>query len=468
MRLLKRTNTGGVTFTKYFSQSELRRIDYAILSHTWGSVEEEVMYEDILKGEGTNKPGLGSEKIRFCIEQARQDGLEYFWVDTCCINKKDDAELSKSLRSMFRWYAEANRCYVFLSDVPQEEVLGADWEHDFRRSSWFRRGWTLQELIAPATLEFYARNGKRLGTKTGLELQIAEITGIPAKALSGQGLASFTTRECRQWQEGRKCREPEDLVYSLLGLLDVSMPVLYGEGLDKAQQRLENEIMTAQKGPRHGNFSIPFGDRQMKGVEKLVGRAKELDTMHLQLVGNRTRRNTVILSGLGGIGKTQLAVAYAKRHKESYSAVFWSNMRDEASAKQSFVATAQRILQYHPSATHLSSCDLTGGLDEATRAVLAWLGDPDNSRWLAIYDNYDNPKVPGNNDSEVVDIDQFLPDTYHGSVIITTRSTQVRNGWRMPISKLASKQDSVDILSNMSGRMLSINGESAACILASC
>lgn len=248
MRLLKRTDTGSVTFTKDLSQSELRHFDYAVLSHTWGPDEEEVSYEDIIKGEGTSKLGSGSEKIRFCMRQTAQDGLEYFWVDTCCINKKDDAELSKSLRSMFRWYAGANRCYAFLSDVLPGEVLGAEHEHRFRLSRWFRRGWTLQELIAPSTLEFYARNGKRLGTKASLELQIAEITGIPVKALSGRDLTNFTMHERRQWQEGRQTREPEDLVYSLLGLLDISMPVLYGEGLLKAQQRLDNEITAAQKG----------------------------------------------------------------------------------------------------------------------------------------------------------------------------------------------------------------------------
>jgi hypothetical protein len=248
MRLLRRTDTCGVTFTKDLSQSELRHFDYAILSHTWGSEEEEVVYEDIIRGEGTSKPGLGSEKIRFCMRQTAQDGLEYFWVDTCCINKKDDAELSKSLRSMFRWYAEANRCYAFLSDVPQGEIHGAQWEHSFRLSKWFRRGWTLQELIAPPTLEFFARDGKCLGTKANLKLQIAEITGIPDKALSGHDLAHFTLQERRQWQGGRQTREPEDLAFSLLGLLDISMPVLYGEGLVRAQQRLDNEIVVAQKG----------------------------------------------------------------------------------------------------------------------------------------------------------------------------------------------------------------------------
>jgi hypothetical protein len=172
-------------------------------------------------------------------------------VDTCCINKKNAVELSKSIRSMFRWYAGASRCYVFLSDVPREHKLGADWKHDLRLSRWFQRGWTLQELIAPSTLEFYSKDEMRIGTSASLRSEIAEITGIPAKALSGNGLTDFTLHECRQWQEGRQTREPEDLVYSLLGLLDISMPVMYGEGLARAQQRLENEVAIACKGVSH-------------------------------------------------------------------------------------------------------------------------------------------------------------------------------------------------------------------------
>ena len=152
-------------------------------------------------------------------------------MDTCCINKDSDAELSKSLRSMFRWYARAKTCYVYLSDVPRREVHSVGWEHDFRHSRWFTRGWTLQELIAPSILEFYSEDGTRLGTKASLEVQISDITGIPVKALRGRALTDFTVHERKRWQEGRQTQEPEDMVYSLLGLLDISMPVLYGEGI---------------------------------------------------------------------------------------------------------------------------------------------------------------------------------------------------------------------------------------------
>ncbi|KAK5702381.1 hypothetical protein LTR17_022378 [Elasticomyces elasticus] len=448
MRLLKRDTTGGVTFTKDLPESELPQFEYAMLSHTWGPDEEEVSYEDVRNGKEASKPGSGAKKIRFCIQQTTQDRLDYFWVDTCCINKKDDAELSRSLRSMFRWYAGAKKCYVYLADVPQGDVLGTDWEHDFQRSSWFRRGWTLQELIAPSLLEFYSKDGKSLGTKASLEVQIGDITGIPVKAIRGRDLAGFTIHEYQQWQEGRQTREPEDLVYSLLGLLDVSMPVLYGEGIVKTQQRLDS--------PGYRDFTVPFSDTDMRGVEKLVGRKDELNNMHTALVGDGSR-HTVILDGLGGIGKTQLAVAYAKRYKDKYSAVFWLNVRDETSVKQSFAIVAKRILRYHPSASHVSDVHLGGNLDDIVNAVLAWLGESDNTRWLAIFDNYDNPKVRSNDLPDAVDIRRFLPDAYQGSVIITTRSSEVRYGQRVLVQKLKSTQESVDILSNTSRRALSVN-----------
>jgi hypothetical protein len=253
MRLLKRDNAGGVCFTEDLPESELPSYRYAILSHTWGRDEEEVTYKDILSGTGTSKSGIGSAKVRFCIQQTRQDGLDYFWIDTCCIDKKNFVELDRSLRSMFRWYSNAERCYVFISDVPQNdqsEELGTDWEQVFRFSKWFKRGWTLQELIAPTVVEFFSKHGTRLGTKASLEQQINQITRIPVTAIRGRALANFTVQERRQWQEGRETREPEDLVYSLLGLLDVSMPVLYGEGRRKAWERLESAIIIARKGTR--------------------------------------------------------------------------------------------------------------------------------------------------------------------------------------------------------------------------
>jgi hypothetical protein len=119
-----------------------------------------------------NRPGYA--KIRFCGEQAQRDGLQYFWVDTCCINKANKAELSLAIQSKFRWYHNAARCYAYLSDVsasPSQADTGVNvpaWEADFCRSEWFACGWTLQELLAPSSVDFFTRKWEKLGDRRSL------------------------------------------------------------------------------------------------------------------------------------------------------------------------------------------------------------------------------------------------------------------------------------------------------------
>jgi hypothetical protein len=189
-----------------------------------------------------------------------------------------------------------------------------------------------------------------------------------------------------------------------------------------------------------------------------VAREQELEEMHRELSSDGSRR-VIILHGLGGIGKTQLTVTYAKRHRDNYSAIFWVNIKDEDSLKQSFVKIARQILQEHPSASQLSSIDMKENLDEVVDAVKAWLSLRNNTRWLIIYDNYDNPKLPGVEDPTAVDICKFLPESYQGSVIVTTRSSEVEIGHLIHIQKLKNIHDSLEILSSTSRREGLINGE---------
>jgi AAA+ ATPase superfamily predicted ATPase len=193
-------------------------------------------------------------------------------------------------------------------------------------------------------------------------------------------------------------------------------------------------------------------------VNHFVGREEELAEIHEKLSSDG-RRRTVVLRGLGGIGKTQLTVAYAIRHKDSYSAIFWLNIKDEDSVKQSFARVAKQISRQRPLASQLSSVDTKGDLDEVVDAVKAWLSLPKNTRWLMIYDNYDNPKSPGNRDPTAVDIQKFLPESYQGSVIVTTRSSQVKIGHTIYVGKLEDVSDSLEILSSTSGREGLKNGK---------
>lgn len=248
MRLLKLLPNGDFQLIEFLG--EVPR--YAILSHTWES--EEVTFEDMKQGSGLPyRDRAGYVKLKFCGEQAAKDGLQHFWVDSCCIKKSSDAELSESLNSMFRWYRRAESCYVYLSDVSIRKRKGRNenyrdkWEQAFRQSRWFTRGWTLQELLAPLSVEFFFKEGNRIGDKQSLEQQIHEITRVPISALRGSALSHFSAEQKFDWAKNRQTTREEDWAYSLLGIFEIAMPVTYEEGRANAVRRLRKEIDDAWK-----------------------------------------------------------------------------------------------------------------------------------------------------------------------------------------------------------------------------
>ena len=245
MRLLKLEGSGDIRLTSKLSDRKLP--PYAILSHTWGC--DEVTFEDLEGDIGRSKAGY--QKIEFCGKQAARDKLHHFWVDTCCINKSSEPELTSSLNSMFRWYRDATKCYVYLSDVSacieDNQRPQPTWAAAFRRSRWFTRGWTLQELLAPESVEFFSMEGVLLGNKISLVEHILDITGIPVRALLGD-LRVYSTEERISWIKDRETEEKEDKAYCLLGICDVFMPIIYGEGEENAFRRLRREIRSLEEG----------------------------------------------------------------------------------------------------------------------------------------------------------------------------------------------------------------------------
>jgi hypothetical protein len=270
MRLLKYNEDGELRVTS-FDDNELP--PYAILSHTWGADVEEVTFAELVKSDGKAKRGY--EKIRFCGQQAHQDNLQYFWVDTCCIDKTDKFELSHALRSMFRWYQNATKCYVYLSDVStrkrkfSDELMDFTWEPAFRSSRWFTRGWTLQELLAPDTVEFFSQEWERLGDKMSLKLLINKITGIPQNVLDGAPLFQFSVAERLRWKGDRKTKHEEDAWYSLSGIFYVEIAPAYSEGAASAFRRLMEEINKQERCIQDVRHTDPRHDK--KRIEETKG-----------------------------------------------------------------------------------------------------------------------------------------------------------------------------------------------------
>ena len=216
--------------------------DYAILSHRWNT--EEVTFADISKApiselQSETRIKNGFAKIQGACKLALQDGYAWIWIDSCCIDKSSSAELQEAINSMWRYYRESNICYAYMADVPDSD---AGWGQMFTKSEWFTRGWSLQELIAPACVVFYAHNWEPIGTKLERYEQIAEITSIDPDVLRNHAVDLFSTAEKLSWAAHRKVTREEDEAYWLLGLFYVNMPLLYGEGREKAFVRLQEAI----------------------------------------------------------------------------------------------------------------------------------------------------------------------------------------------------------------------------------
>jgi hypothetical protein len=238
MRLL---NTATLELATFISSVP----EYVILSHRWES--DELTFEDTFKTsindpESPARNKLGFSKVSGTCALAARDGFDWVWIDTLCIDKSSSSELQEAINSMFRWYTEAQLCYAFLSDLPDES---SGWNEQFGHSLWFTRAWTLQELLAPCAVEFYAVDWSPIGTRQSRCSEISSITGIAPVALTASWMYikdTFLTAQKLSWAAHRQAIRGEDAAYSLLGLFDVNMPMLYGEGGHRAFSRLQKAI----------------------------------------------------------------------------------------------------------------------------------------------------------------------------------------------------------------------------------
>jgi hypothetical protein len=256
-----------------FSFDESEVPDYAILSHTWE--KDEISFQEMLAPTATTYDKAGYDKIRRFAGIAEAYGFGYIWVDTCCIDKSSSAELSEAINSMYRWYAQSTMCVVFLSDLDRPtdpgRPPGESIEVSLRQCKWFRRGWTLQELIAPKRLHIYDCIWRFVGTKNSHASILGSITGIPSTVLRRCDPRLVSVAQRMFWASGRTTTRVEDEAYSLLGLFDINMPLLYGEGT-KAFVRLQEEIIKVSDDETI--FSWRYGEGDKPGTFRgLLARA---------------------------------------------------------------------------------------------------------------------------------------------------------------------------------------------------
>ena len=336
---------------------------YAILSHTWG--KEEVTFQDIqeLNRRQWSRPvsqtasaiqnKKGFLKIRKAAALAAEHGCNYIWVDTCCIDKTSSAELSEAINSMYRWYKRASICYAYLEDVKGHHS-GLDDLFSFfcKDSRWFTRGWTLQELIAPYDVMFYGGDWVYLGSKAhdeNVRVAVAKITGIDIRVLEGTiepSEISIATR--MKWASKRETTRTEDAAYCLMGLFDVNMPLIYGEGT-KAFIRLQEEILKGSSD--HSIFA--WKAIEMKPHKVLTGLLAETPQHFAHLESYRplppspSRESTTWSTTNQGLRLSLLLLPYYDSHGQEiqgeYNAVLECALRYDEEAYQSPAIRMRRL-----------------------------------------------------------------------------------------------------------------------------
>ncbi|KAI0737282.1 heterokaryon incompatibility protein-domain-containing protein [Daedaleopsis nitida] len=229
-----------------FTSPKAVRPKYAILSHVW-DVEEQ-SFADVrrinrrCKLLRLNSRNHVSAKIRKCCLLAERQGYRWLWIDTCCIDKSSSAELSEAIISMYKYYSLAAVCYAYLRDVPGSRPDLTP-PPGFFHSKWHQRGWTLQELLAPAVVLFVSATWVVLGSKADFAEELEAITAIPAAVLRLETpMSRYSIAQRMSWAAGRETKREEDIAYCLLGIFDINMPPLYGEGT-RAFRRLQEEIL---------------------------------------------------------------------------------------------------------------------------------------------------------------------------------------------------------------------------------
>ncbi|KAK5169854.1 uncharacterized protein LTR77_005832 [Saxophila tyrrhenica] len=222
-----------------------------ITSHRWVAGHE-ASYKDILKRRNTHNTGYRKIQLFAKFIRSKIPGMDWMWIDTCCIQQDSSQEVSEAINSMLKWYRNAVMCLAYLADVHDPYA-----QRSFARSGWFRRGWTLQELLAPQHVVFITSNGIAIGAKTtiqgscvltsrSLHKKVQSITGIPENLLLGYSRSEGVSVEERlAWMANRQTTREEDESYCLLGLLGVNVSVRYGEGREEARKRLLRKVKKA-------------------------------------------------------------------------------------------------------------------------------------------------------------------------------------------------------------------------------
>ncbi|KAK0806639.1 hypothetical protein LTR75_002527 [Friedmanniomyces endolithicus] len=417
---------------------------YIAASHRW-KAGMEAMIGDIQNRSNVDKSGF--QKVEGFAKYVRENfkDVEWLWIDTCCINQDSSQEVNEAVNSMFSWYANAYVCLAYLTDVFDSKE-----KHELDASEWFRRGWTLQELLAPQIVVFLSRDWRVIGHKAsrgwtsstfGVEVDagpslvsaIASITRVPESVLCDfEQSKRYTVEERLAWSAGRETTKREDVYYSLLGMFGVRMSLDYGEGTDEARRRLLGKIAKSDQQPDRAVWTATVrtqASRPIVGVEarpmvkqawllprpanpQYSGYSHVLEYLKSRILSNadescNRKQLNMVLSGMGGVGKSETILQFVDRNRtllrERLYAALWVDCDSETAVR----ADLRRISRLY---------DWSFGDDAIFDGVKDRLGTS-KTPILLILDNCDD---------STVDYNRYIPNGDQVTVVLTTRLSNAK------------------------------------------
>lgn len=246
----------------------------------------------------------------------------------------------------------------------------------------------------------------------------------------------------------RKVQKIVDQLQSDIQILIFYQTTSYSNASDDIRDELTRLSLTTTAPPPNYAFGLDLGAAPQIEEGAFMGREAELQQLGEWFT--RPGQTVVAVSAMGGMGKTQLSIAFAKQSGAVFSSVFWMNAKDEVSLKQDFVALSQRVFEQ----SQPSSVGGQADEDQLVEKVRQWFSQASNDRWLILFDNYDDPRIPGVKSATGYDIRRYFPHRSQGSILITTRSRRLTFAKQLRLQKLEDVNQSVAVLSQRSGRDL--------------
>jgi N-terminal domain on NACHT_NTPase and P-loop NTPases/AAA ATPase domain len=274
------------------------------------------------------------------------------------------------------------------------------------------------------------------------------------KALPRENTSTFQlqVQALRSLASDKKIQKSIDRLLKNIQVLNFSQSTNSCQNIEKIRQALLKLCSIPTMAASDFSFGLNIGNSPQILDGAFMGRDAELKQLQEWLSPQVTQfpQRVVAVTGMGGLGKTQLSLAFAKRYCGEYTSIFWLNAKDEGTLKQSFVSLSEIIFK------RIQSSDMNDALNEEKiiHQIRRWFSQQENGQWLLLFDNYDDAKLPGVNSPTGYDIRRYFPFKTHGSILITTRSRRLKFARELQLRKLDDMEQNLAILSNRSNRSM--------------